>query len=158
MGKIAAWLYDVEMRLAARQLNPRRQALTSRARGRTLEIGVGTGQNLGFYESGWRVIGIDPDMAMLGRAARRAGETCIPVQLLAAKGEAIPFEDGSFDAVVITLALCSVDSQEQVLVEVRRVLRPGGKLHFMEHVRSDAPGWARLQDLVTPLWKTVATG
>jgi ubiquinone/menaquinone biosynthesis C-methylase UbiE len=158
MGKIAAWLYDVEMRLAARQLKPRRQALASRVRGRTLEIGVGTGQNLGFYEPGSWVVGIDPDMGMLGRALKRAGETSSPAQLLAAKGEAIPFEDGSFDAVVITLALCSVDSPDQVLGEVRRVLKADGKLHFMEHVRSDAPGWARLQDLVTPAWKTVATG
>lgn len=158
MGKIAAWLYDLEMRLAASQLNPRRQALLRRVTGRTLEIGVGTGQNLGFYAPDSWVAGIDPDVGMLTRALRRAKDASVPVHLLAAKGEALPLRDGSFDVVVVSLVLCSVDSPDQVLEEARRVLRPGGKLHFMEHVRSEAAGWARLQDLVTPVWKTVATG
>jgi ubiquinone/menaquinone biosynthesis C-methylase UbiE len=158
MGKIAAWIYDLQMRLAARQLNPRRRALVRPVLGRALEIGVGTGQNLVFYQPGARVIGIDPDAGMMGRARSRAKGAPVPVHLLAARGEALPFGDGSFDAIVVTLALCSVDSQDEALGEMRRVLKPGGKLHFMEHVRSETAGWARLQDLVTPIWKTVVTG
>ena len=158
MGKIAAWLYDLEMRLAAKQLNPRRQALLGAVSGRILEIGVGTGQNLGFYHGGASVVAIDPDSGMMARALPRARATSIPVRLLAARGEALPFRDGVFDSVVVTLALCSVDSQDQVLGEMRRVIEPGGKLYFMEHVRSEATGWGRFQDVVTPVWKTVATG
>lgn len=158
MSKITAWLYDLEMRLAARQLNPKRRALASGVSGRTLEVGIGSGQNLPFYQPDARVIGVDPDPGMLARALTRAREAPISVHLLVAKGEALPFRGSSFDAIVVTLALCSVDSQDQVLEEIHRVLKPGGKLHFMEHVRSEASGWARLQDLVTPVWKRVTSG
>lgn len=158
MGKIAAWLYDLQMRLAARQINPRRQAVAGSASGRVLEIGVGTAQNAPFYRPDATVVGIDPDPAMLARARGRVHEAPASIQLVAAEGEVLPFRDGVFDAAVVTLSLCSVDSQEQALQEVRRVLKPGGRLHFLEHVRSETPGWAFLQDAVTPVWKTVATG
>src|SRR2546429_379468 len=130
MGKIAAWLYDLEMRLAAKQLNPRRKALLRPVSGRILEIGVGSGQNLGFYQAGASVVAIDADPGMMARAVPRGRAASIPVHLVAARGEALPFRDASFDAVVVTLALCSVDSPDQALAEMRRVLEPGGKLHF----------------------------
>src|SRR6266542_6535413 len=109
MSKIVAWLYDLEMRLAASKLNPRRQSLLSGVAGRTLEVGVGTGQNARFYQSGSWVVGVDPDPDMLSRAQGRLGEAAVPVRLLAGEGEALPFGDSAFDAVVITLALCSMD-------------------------------------------------
>ncbi len=158
MSKITAWLYDLEMRMAAGKLDPRRQSLLSDVEGRTLEVGVGTGQNLRFYQPDSWVVGIDPDPDMLGRAQTRVVEAAAPVHLMAAAGESLPFAAGAFDAVVVTLALCSVRSQDQVLREIHRVLKSGGKLHFMEHVRSPGPGWARFQDVVTPAWKKVASG
>src|SRR5439155_10374376 len=118
MSKVFAWLYDLEMRLAAGKLNPRRQSLLSGVTGRTLELGVGTGQNLRFYEPGSSVVAIDPDADMLARAQARVEEATAPVRLLAAAGESLPFTAGAFDVVVVTLALCSVASQDHVLREV----------------------------------------
>ncbi len=158
MSKVFACLFDLQMRLAARQLNPRRKSVASGASGRILEVGIGTAQNAPFYSPGTTVVGIDPDPAMLARARRRALEAPAAIELAAAAGEALPFRDATFDSAVLTLMLCSVDSQEDVLREVHRVLKPGGRLHFLEHVRSEAPGWARLQDLLTPVCERVAGG
>ena len=158
MSKLFACLFDLQMRLAARQLNPRRQSVASGASGRILEVGIGTAQNAPFYPPGARVIGVDPEPAMLARARRRAHDAPAAIDLAAAAGEALPFRDGTFDSAVITLVLCSVDSQENALREVHRVLKPGGHLHFLEHVRSEAPGWARVQDALTPVCKRVAGG
>jgi len=102
--------------------------------------------------------GIDPDPDILARAQARVAEATAPVRLLAAAGESLPFAAAAFDVVVVTLALCSVASQDHVLREMHRVLKPGGKLHFMEHIRSETTGWARFQDVVTPAWKKVASG
>ena len=98
-------LYDFSMRLASSELDPRRQALVRAARGRILELGVGTGQNLRFYDVSARVIGVDPDRGMMRRARRRSGSSPAHVQLVSAHGEKLPFFDGTFDEVVATLVL-----------------------------------------------------
>lgn len=157
-GALQAWLYDIEMRLAARDLNPRRRAIVGAAKGLVLELGIGTAQNAPFYNGDSEVIGIDPDTSMLARARTRVSKGAAHITLIAASGEALPFAQASFDSVVVTLALCSVESQARTLQELHRVLKPGGRLHFMEHVRSDNTRWAAFQDFVTPFWKTVASG
>jgi ubiquinone/menaquinone biosynthesis C-methylase UbiE len=158
LGEIPAWLYDLQMRLGARQLDPRRRAVAGGANGRILEIGIGTAQNAPFYRASSTVVGIDPDPAMLSRARRRASDAPARIHLLSAVGEALPFRGASFDGAVVTLALCTVESQERSLAEVRRVLKPGAELRFMEHVRSDSPGWAKMQDVATPIWQKVTDG
>jgi len=158
IGAVQAWLYDIEMRLAAGQLNPRRRAVAGGAKGLILELGIGTAQNAAFYDPSSKVVGIDPDHSMLARARKRVGQSAGHISLAAASGEALPFAQDCFDSAVVTLALCSVASQERTLDELHRVLKPGGVLHFMEHVRSDQSGWATFQDVVTPFWKTVASG
>lgn len=152
------WLYDLSMRLAGARIDERREALASAAAGRVLELGVGTGQNLRFYGAQARVVAVEPDPAMLERAIPRAAAGVGDVVLVRAAGERLPFRDGVFDQVVVSLVLCSVGSPAETLGELRRVLKPGGSLRFYEHVRSDSPGWAAVQDLITPCWKRLVDG
>jgi ubiquinone/menaquinone biosynthesis C-methylase UbiE len=124
-----------------------RQGLLADATGSVLEIGAGTGLNLVHYDGQVASLVVtEPDPAMLRRLQRRAREQSPLAKVLRAPAEDLPFADGTFDTVVSTLVLCGVDDQERALREARRVLRPGGRLLFMEHVRSDDPSLARFQD------------
>jgi ubiquinone/menaquinone biosynthesis C-methylase UbiE len=158
MGGLKAAIYDIGMRFAGERLAELRRGVVSAASGRVLELGVGTGQNLRFYHPGTRVIAIDPDLAMLRRAQARAAEAGARINLVAGAGEALPFRDAAFDEVVVMLVLCTVRSPAASLAEVRRVLKPAGRLLFMEHVRSADPRWATFQDLMTPLWRVMVDG
>ena len=132
----------------------RRQAASGLA-GRVLEVGVGTGANWPFLPDGISYTGTEPDPHMRRRAAAHAGAVAGAAQLDDAHAEALPYDDGSFDAVLATFVLCSVDDQSKAIREIARVLRPGGALHFIEHVRP--PGLkGRMLDVVTPLWARVA--
>ncbi len=122
-----------------------REALLADATGRVLEIGGGTGLNLPFYDGAESLVVTEPQPAMLRRLQAKAREHAQQAELVQAPAEDLPFEDASFDAVVSTLVLCGAD-QKRSLGEVRRVLRPGGRLLFLEHVRSDDPDLARFQD------------
>jgi ubiquinone/menaquinone biosynthesis C-methylase UbiE len=124
--------------------------LLAGAAGRVLEIGGGTGANLPFYDRIDSLVVTEPEPAMLRRLQDKAREQAPQAELVQAPAEDLPFEAASFDTVVSTLVLCGVD-QGRSLREIQRVLRPGGRLLFLEHVRSDDPGVARLQDRVSPL-------
>lgn len=127
--------------------------------GEVLELGVGTGRSLAAYPASVSsVTGIDPDEAMLGRAARRAGESGASVRLQSASAESLPFSDGIFAAVTAFLTLCTVWDQGAALGEARRVLVPGGELRLLEHVRLEREPLGRLQEALTPAWKRVAGG
>jgi ubiquinone/menaquinone biosynthesis C-methylase UbiE len=124
-----------------------RQGLLADASGRVLEIGGGTGANLPFYDGAVESLVLtEPESNMLRRLQRKAREQAPLAKVLRAPAEDLPFEDDSFDTVVSTLVLCGVDDQNRALREIRRVLRPGGRLLFLEHVRSDDPKFARFQD------------
>lgn len=155
---LKARIYDFGMRLAGSRMDACRKALVAEARGHVLELGIGTGQNVRFYDSDARVIGVEPDRAMLQAAVARAATAAASVQLVLGLGEALPFRNDTFDQVVASLVLCSVASPAQTLSEVRRVLKPGGQLRFYEHVRSESAGWARVQDLAAPVWRRLADG
>jgi ubiquinone/menaquinone biosynthesis C-methylase UbiE len=147
---LLAPIYD---RMACRSeeagLSEVRHGLVGDATGRVLEIGAGTGANLPHYAAGVESLVLtDPETPMLRRLQRAARQHGPLAQVLQAPAEDLPFEDDSFDAVVSTLVLCGVDDQPRALREVRRVLRPGGRLLFLEHVRSDDPGLARFQDRI----------
>ena len=117
----------------------RRKAL-AHAQGRVLEIGGGTGFNLPHYPSDIEELVVtEPAPGMLERARRRAATSALPVTVRQASAEALPFDDASFDTVVSTLVLCSVDDVDRALAEIHRVLRPGGQLIFVEHVRWEDP-------------------
>jgi ubiquinone/menaquinone biosynthesis C-methylase UbiE len=145
---ITAPAYDRLMRGAedagVREL---RQGLVADATGQVLEIGAGTGLNLPLYNGSIESLVLtEPQAPMLRRLQRAAHEHAPEAKVLRAPAEDLPFEDDSFDTVVTTLVLCGVDDQPRALREARRVLRPGGRLLFLEHVRADDPGLARLQD------------
>ena len=124
-----------------------RQDLLADAFGNVLEIGAGTGINLPHYDGNVASLVItEPEPAMLRRLQEKVREQAPLAKVLRAPAEDLPFEDCTFDTVVSTLVLCGVDDQERALREARRVLRPGGRLLFMEHVRSDDPALARFQD------------
>ncbi len=149
------WLYDALCAVCERTgLGRWRRWLVAGARGRALDLGCGTGRNLPLYAAGVRVVGVDPAAPSLGRARRRAPA----VPLVRARAEALPFRAGVFDTVVCGLVFCSVPDPRAGLAEVRRVLRPGGELRMLEHVRSTRPWKARLQDAVQPAWTALTGG
>jgi ubiquinone/menaquinone biosynthesis C-methylase UbiE len=136
-----------------------RRASLAHARGRVLEIGGGTGFNLPHYPAGIdELVVTEPAPGMLERARRRAETMKHSVTVVQASAESLPFQDASFDTVVSTLVLCSVDDVDRALSEIHRVLRPGGQLLFVEHVRSDDPRRARWQDRLERPWMILADG
>jgi SAM-dependent methyltransferase len=154
-ARIGALLYDPFLAVGERRgMAARRRALLHGLRGRVLEVGAGTGLNLPHYPAGLDLVLTEPDAAMATRLRRRTG--AVPV--VAAPAEALPFEDGAFDAVVSTMVLCTVADPAASIRELRRVLRPGGRLVFIEHVRADARRLARRQDRLARLWRAVAAG
>jgi ubiquinone/menaquinone biosynthesis C-methylase UbiE len=156
---LVAALYDPLMRVQdALGLARRRVRTAGEATGRVLELGVGTGLQLPHYTAADEVVGVDPDPHMLRRARGRTAAAPVPVELVEASAERLPFEDASFDTVVASLSLCTVPDQAAALREARRVLRPDGRLVFLEHVRSERPRVAAVQDRVEPLWMRIAGG
>jgi ubiquinone/menaquinone biosynthesis C-methylase UbiE len=141
----------------AHVLRPYRLHIVGDAVGRVLEIGAGTGASFSYYRAVERIVATEPDPFMLLRAQKRVRQEDHTVALVQCQAESLPFADASFDAVVCTLVLCTVEDQGRGLTEIRRVLRPGGTLRFIEHVRfGDARG--RVQDAVAPVWRYVAAG
>ena len=134
-----------------------RGRIVPQAEGSVFELGCGGGMNQPFYDAA-RVTGfagIDPNGALLADARKAAQAKGWEADIREGKGEAIPFADESFDTVVCTYTMCSVDDQAQVLREMRRILRPGGKLLFLEHGRAPDPGPAKWQRRIEPVWKRV---
>ena len=155
---IFAALYDRLGGVAERGwLGDRRARLLVGASGQVLEIGGGTGANLPHYRRAGRVVVAEPDPYMREKLRRKLGTAPVPVDVSEAGAESLPFPDGSFDAVVSTLVLCTVPDQGAALAEVRRVLRPGGRLLFIEHVRAEGYA-ARVQDGILPVWRRLLAG
>ncbi|MGH4011857.1 MAG: class I SAM-dependent methyltransferase [Pseudonocardiaceae bacterium] len=101
---------------------------------------------------------MEPEDRLRALAEQAAPLTPVPVRVVAGHGDALPAEDGTFDAAVASLVLCSVPDVRSALAELRRVLRPGGELRFLEHVRSEMPWFGLLQDAITPLWSRAGGG
>lgn len=142
-----------------KQLAPMREQLVTETRGRVLEIGIGSGLNLPFYPRELDILlGLDPSRELLQIAKRHSSWVHFPVKLSEGRAEDIPLDDGAVDHVVMSWTLCSVADPPRVLAEVRRVLRPGGSLLFVEHGRAPEPRVQRWQDRLTPAWRRVAGG
>jgi ubiquinone/menaquinone biosynthesis C-methylase UbiE len=139
-------------------LRPLRQRLVSTARGRVLEVGIGTGANLLYYPAEVELTSIDPNENFLKRAHHRAAAFGRPITLFVGHAEELPFADQSFDTVIAAFVFCTVADPVQALHEVHRVLKPGGQFKLLEHVRVRNPLGAKIQDLLTPLWKHIANG
>ena len=138
-------------------LGERRLALLSDLTGEVVDVGAGTGVNLRYLESAARVVAVEPEPAMRRQLARKRADAAVAVELVDAVAESLPFQDASFDAVVFTCALCTIGDPDAALAEARRVLRPAGRLVFLEHVRGSGR-LARWQDRLTPLWSRLMAG
>lgn len=159
-NRLTATFYDPFLWLGERLgMQSRRRRLVSAAHGRVLEIGAGTGLNLSHYPDAIdELVLAEPSEPMAGRLEARLAKLGRSARIVAEPAEALPFEDGYFDTVVSTLVLCTVVDPDRALAEVRRVLRPGGRLLFCEHVRSDSPRLARWQDRLADPWAGLADG
>lgn len=139
-------------------LSRRRSALLRDARGLVLEVGAGTGLNLPHYRDASTVIATEPEPAMLMQARPRAASAKVPVRLVCADAQSLPFADGTFDCAIATCVFCTVPDPLAGFRELRRVLRPDGELRLLEHVRAPSAWAARLQDLAAPGWSRLAGG
>jgi ubiquinone/menaquinone biosynthesis C-methylase UbiE len=169
MGRIydATWgrgfsaLYDRAFEASEEAgLREMRGDLLRQARGRVLELGAGTGLNLELYprEGIDDLILTEPDPHMAKQLRKRMEEVCPGAELIEAGAENLPFEDESFDTVVVTLVLCTVPDQTAALAETKRVLRPDGQFLFLEHVRSPDLGLAKWQDRLEKPWRFLGDG
>jgi ubiquinone/menaquinone biosynthesis C-methylase UbiE len=140
-------------------LRETRRELLTRARGRVLEIGAGTGVNIELYpEAVTELVLSEPDPHMVGQLEKRLGESAVPAEIVEAGAERLPFPDESFDTAVATLVLCTVPDPPPALAEIARVLKPGGRLLFLEHVRAHDEGVERWQDRLERPWGWFARG
>ena len=136
-----------------------RRRYVSQARGKVLEIGIGSGLNLKHYGDGVdSITGVDPAAELTEKARRRADEIAAPVEVLGISGEALDLDNNAFDTIVCTWTLCSIPNPYRAVDEMRRVLKPGGNLIFVEHGRSDDAGIAKWQRRIEPLWKIIGGG
>lgn len=159
-GRAVAWAYDWFMSSSEKAgLRERRGELLRQASGRCLEIGAGTGLNLELWpEAIESLVLSEPDPHMAAQLAKRVARSRRAAQVVEAPGEQLPFEDSSFDSIAMTLVLCTVLDPGAVLREVQRVLRPGGTLLFLEHVRAEDPKLARWQDRLHGPWYAFGYG
>ncbi|MCH7800213.1 MAG: class I SAM-dependent methyltransferase [Chloroflexi bacterium] len=153
----AAW-YDLLNAGVENRVIPYRRLTAGLANGRVLEIGGGTGANLEFYPPGADLTFVEPNPHMAVRLHRNAEKHGMSVAIVPGFGESLPFDDATFDTAVTTLVLCMVSDVEKVVSEVRRVLKPGGRFLFYEHVVSSHKRIRTWQGLLNPIWKFATTG
>lgn len=159
-GRLFAATYDRGLKATEENglREMRREALAA-ARGRTIDVGAGTGANLGLFpEAVTELVLSEPDEHMAAKLRPKLSASAVAAQLVDAPAERLPFEDSSFDTAVFTLVLCTVPDPRAALAEAARVLKPGGRLIFIEHVRAEDPGLARWQDRLEGPWRFLADG
>jgi ubiquinone/menaquinone biosynthesis C-methylase UbiE len=159
-GRLFAAVYDRGLKgtedAGLREM--RRETLRA-ARGRTIDLGAGTGANLELYpDAVTELVLAEPDPHMAKRLRRKLAASSRQAEPVEASAESLPFEDSSFDTAVFTLVLCTVPNPEVALAEAARVLKPGGRLLFVEHVRANDPGLARWQDRLERPWLFIGDG
>ena len=159
-GKVFAAGYDRMMAAPEKAvLRGHRKQLAGQVQGSVLELGGGTGANLPFYGPAvTELVVTEPEEPMARRLEANLGGYPLPARVVRAPAEALPFDDESFDFVVSTLVLCTVDDPGRALAEAHRVLKPGGRLVFLEHVRSDDTKLARWQDRLHGVWVRLGHG
>ncbi|MFT5012107.1 MAG: ubiquinone/menaquinone biosynthesis C-methylase UbiE [Planctomycetaceae bacterium] len=154
--------YFLPKMLNALMKSPDLEALRRRwvpvAEGKVLEVGIGSGLNLPFYQSGVSVIGVDPSLELQAYAQEVADKSSIAVEFLGQGCEDLPFPNDHFDTAVVTWTFCTIPDPDTALMEIRRVLKPSGSLIFIEHGRAKDAAVAVWQDRINPLWKRLAGG
>ena len=149
----------IHLSMRQRNLAAYRARVIPAAQGRVLEIGIGSGLNLPHYGTTVEhVTGLDPSPKLLAMAREVARQTSVPLELIENSAEAIPLYNRSIDTVVTTWTMCSIPDVQRALGEMRRVLKPGGRLLFVEHGRAPESGVRRWQDRLTPVWRRIGGG
>ena len=148
----------LNLAMKAPEMTRLRRQLVPLATGKVLEIGIGSGLNLPFYNKGVQVTGVDPSLELQAYAREVARESQVDIEFLGVGAEAIPLPDKSFDTVVITWILCTIPDPDAALREVRRLLKPGGQLLFAEHGQSPEAHIAKWQRRINPTWNKIAGG
>lgn len=145
---------------ATRQVRQLRSQIVPHARGRVLEVGMGSGLNLEFYnrEQVDMVYGLEPSEGMRRKAIPNIGKSPVAVEWLSLPGEQIPLPDESIDTVLLTFTLCTIPDWRKALEQMKRVLKPGGELLFLEHGEAPHEGTRKWQHRITPAWKKFAGG
>jgi SAM-dependent methyltransferase len=155
--RIVPSIIDVVMRNA--DAARRRAVLVPQARGRVLEVGIGSGLNLPFYSRDvTALVGVEPSAKLAAMTRRRTDGVPFPVEVIERSAEELPLEAGSFDSVVTTWVLCSIPDAVRALREMRRVLAPGGRLLFVEHGLAADAGVRRWQQRLNPVWRRISGG
>lgn len=158
-GRAFSALYDRSLKATEEAgLRSMRAGLLSEATGRTVELGAGTGANFGLYPDGVDLVLTEPDPHMAKRLRAKLSEAGSGEDVLEAPAERLPLADDSADTLVATLVLCTIPDPAAALAEAARVLRPGGKLLFIEHVRANDPALARWQDRLERPWRFLGDG
>jgi ubiquinone/menaquinone biosynthesis C-methylase UbiE len=152
--------YLIDFACGIRPVWRQRQKVVPLARGKVLEIGIGTGLNLEHYDMGnvAAIVGLDPTLEMHRLAAKRVKCTGLSVELVGLSAEGIPYPPASFDTVLMTYSLCTIPDPIAALREMRRVLKPGGHLIFCEHGLAPDPNVQKWQHRLTPAWSKLAGG
>ena len=152
--------YLIDLACGIEPVRQQRDKIVPRAEGRILEIGIGTGLNMCHYDRAkvGKITGLDPAVQMHRLALKRIAQAGLDVDLVGLSAERIPLDDASFDCVVITYTLCSITDPGAALNEMRRVLKPGGRLLFCEHGLAPDESVRRWQDRLTPYWKKIGGG
>lgn len=155
---IFANLYNLLSNVVEPKVRPYRILTAGQCHGRVLEIGAGTGANLALLPDDADVSVVEPDKFMRSKLITKTEQLGIDVQVFESKGENLALPSNSFDCVFTTLVLCMVDDVEKVLAEAYRVLKPGGKFYFYEHVASDSKLGIAIQGALSPFWRWATTG
>jgi ubiquinone/menaquinone biosynthesis C-methylase UbiE len=152
--------YLIDFACGIKPVRRQRRKVVPLAQGQVLEIGIGTGLNLEYYDKTRieKIVGLDPGLEMHHLAQKRVAKSGMTVELVGLSAEEIPFDASTFDTVVVTYTLCTIPDPVAALKEMRRVLKAGGRLIFCEHGLAPDPAVRRWQDRLTPLWSKIAGG
>jgi len=152
--------YVLDLACGVKPVSEQREKVVPLAQGRVLEVGIGTGLNLRYYDKSKarEIIGLDPALEMHPLARKRMQRAGLAVQLVGLSAERIPFDDATFDTVLMTYTLCSIPDPVAALREMRRMLKPGGRLIFCEHGLAPDASVRRWQDRLTPVWSKLGGG
>jgi ubiquinone/menaquinone biosynthesis C-methylase UbiE len=135
-----------------------RQDLLKSATGKVLEIGSGTGVNFPLYRNAEHVLAIEPSQYMIDQSLSKLKFAAVPIEMVNASAERLPFEDHTFDTVVATLVFCTIPNAEEAIDEIKRVCKPNGKILLFEHVKMENTVLSRMQEGLTPLWRKICDG
>lgn len=159
MSPLFAKWYDFFMSpLEKRKFQKIRKKLLTKASGKVLELGSGTGINFPLYEALDQVVAIEPNPYMAERSLPKQKESVVPIKMVQASAEELPFETNTFDTAVATLVFCTIPNVEKAIQEIKRVCKPGAKILLFEHVKMENQYLSQLQEWLTPAWKKVCDG